>query len=73
MGWWSIANWVTTFASNLCSLQRRAVRNAIPNFVWTLRRDEGLYKTFDRSTFANHFAKASSFTTKVREKRNILV
>jgi tubulin monoglycylase TTLL3/8 len=43
----------------------RAVRNADPNFVWTLRRDDSLYHNLLPSAFANHFAKASSFTTKV--------
>ncbi|CAI8014663.1 Protein monoglycylase TTLL8 [Geodia barretti] len=45
----------------------RAVRNADPNFVWTLRRDDSLYTNLLPSAFANHFAKASSFTTKIRD------
>ena len=46
-------------------VQCRVVRNADPNFVWTLRRDDVLYRNMVTSTIANHYAKASSFTTKV--------
>ena len=63
----SIYSSLTLFMYMYICVQCRVVRNADPNFVWTLRRDDVLYRNRNMvaSTIANHYAKASSFTTKV--------
>ena len=45
--------------------QSRAVRNAVPNFVWSLKRYAHILRNLNKDSLVNHFAKASSFTTKV--------
>ena len=55
--------------------QSRAVRNCVPNFVWTLKRDDVLFRGLTKDSMVNHFAKASSFTTKVspQTENNIIM
>ncbi len=48
-------------------VQSRAVRNAVPNFVWSLKRYDPVHHHLNKDSLVNHFVKASSFTTKVRD------
>ncbi|KAM3915707.1 tubulin monoglycylase TTLL3 [Leptodactylus fuscus] len=46
-------------------LMSRLVRNEIPYFIWTTRRDAVDCKFLKKDQMMNHYAKAGSFTTKV--------
>ncbi|KAM4650720.1 tubulin tyrosine ligase 3-like [Discoglossus pictus] len=46
-------------------LMSRLVRNEIPYFIWTTRRDAVDCRTLRKDQIMNHYAKAGSFTTKV--------
>lgn len=54
-----------TPASHVSSLQSRMVRNEIPYFIWTTRRDVLDCRFLSRDQMINHYARAGSFTTKV--------
>ncbi|KAM9134105.1 tubulin monoglycylase TTLL3-like isoform 2-T3 [Pangshura tecta] len=45
--------------------QSRLVRNQMPYFIWTNRRDAIDYRFLRKEQVMNHYAKAGSFTTKV--------
>ncbi|KAM8930791.1 tubulin tyrosine ligase 3-like [Pelodytes ibericus] len=47
------------------NLMSRMVRNEIPNFFWTTRRDSVDCRSLGKDQMINHYAKAGSFTTKV--------
>uniref|UniRef100_A0A8D0KD26 Tubulin tyrosine ligase like 3 n=1 Tax=Salvator merianae TaxID=96440 RepID=A0A8D0KD26_SALMN len=47
------------------SLMSRLVRNQVPNFIWTNRRDVIDCRLLRKDQMMNHFAKAGTFTTKV--------
>ncbi len=49
-------------------VQSRALRNAVPNFVWSLKRYDPAHHHLNKDSLINHFIKASSFTTKVRAR-----
>ncbi|XP_071982956.1 tubulin monoglycylase TTLL3 isoform X2 [Engystomops pustulosus] len=46
-------------------LMSRLVRNEIPYFIWTTRRDAVDCRFLKKDQMMNHYAKAGSFTTKV--------
>lgn len=50
--------------SSSLSLQRRAVRNSEPNFIWSLRRSDIAPRYLKKDQIVNHFSGAW-FTTKV--------
>ncbi|XP_063282797.1 tubulin monoglycylase TTLL3 [Pelobates fuscus] len=47
------------------NLMSRLVRNEIPYFIWTTRRDSVDCRFLKKDQMMNHYAKAGSFTTKV--------
>uniref|UniRef100_A0A8C5Q9N4 Tubulin tyrosine ligase like 3 n=1 Tax=Leptobrachium leishanense TaxID=445787 RepID=A0A8C5Q9N4_9ANUR len=47
------------------NLMSRLVRNEIPYFIWTTRRDSVDCRFLRKDQMTNHYAKAGSFTTKV--------
>ncbi|XP_063797043.1 tubulin monoglycylase TTLL3 isoform X3 [Pseudophryne corroboree] len=47
------------------NLMSRLVRNEIPYFIWTTRRDAVDCNLLKKDQIMNHYAKAGSFTTKV--------
>ncbi|XP_075040300.1 tubulin tyrosine ligase 3-like [Mixophyes fleayi] len=47
------------------NLMSRLVRNEIPYFIWTTRRDQVECNLLRKDQMMNHYAKAGSFTTKV--------
>uniref|UniRef100_A0A671F459 Tubulin tyrosine ligase like 3 n=1 Tax=Rhinolophus ferrumequinum TaxID=59479 RepID=A0A671F459_RHIFE len=47
------------------ALMSRMVRNEIPYFIWTTRRDVLDCRFLSKDQVINHYAKAGSFTTKV--------
>ena len=49
----------------LPSPQSRMVRNEIPYFIWTTRRDVLDCRFLSKDQMINHYARAGSFTTKV--------
>uniref|UniRef100_A0A8C8VHC8 Uncharacterized protein n=1 Tax=Pelusios castaneus TaxID=367368 RepID=A0A8C8VHC8_9SAUR len=49
----------------LSHLQSRLVRNQMPYFIWTNRRDAIDCRFLRKEQVMNHYAKAGSFTTKV--------
>ncbi|CAJ0927883.1 unnamed protein product, partial [Ranitomeya imitator] len=46
-------------------LMSRLVRNELPYFIWTTRRDAVDCRFLKKDQMMNHYAKAGSFTTKV--------
>jgi hypothetical protein len=46
-------------------LLSRAVRNSIPYFIWTVKREQDLYTCLRKDQFANHIKGSGAFTTKV--------
>ncbi|NWX94666.1 TTLL3 monoglycylase, partial [Nothoprocta pentlandii] len=51
------------------SLMSQLVRNQVPYFIWTSRRDAVDFRALRKDQVLNHFARAGSFTTKVRGAR----
>lgn len=51
--------------SPVSSPQSRMVRNEIPYFIWTTRRDVLDCRFLSKDQMINHYARAGSFTTKV--------
>nr|XP_014353250.1 PREDICTED: tubulin monoglycylase TTLL3-like [Latimeria chalumnae] len=49
-------------------LMSRLVRNEIPYFIWMTRRDSIDCRFLRKEQMMNHYARAGSFTTKVRER-----
>lgn len=54
-----------TPACPVSSPQSRMVRNEIPYFIWTTRRDVLDCRFLSKEQMINHYARAGSFTTKV--------
>lgn len=48
-----------------CSCQSRLVRNEVPYFLWTIRRDAVDHHSLRCEQTLNHYGKTASFTTKV--------
>lgn len=48
------------------SCQSRLVRNEVPYFLWTIKRDSIDYHSLSGDQMLNHYGKTASFTTKVR-------
>ena len=42
----------------------RLVRNAVPSFIWTLKRDDIGFRTLRKDQVVNHYTCAWAFTTK---------